>query len=367
MSFLLDNSYGQGNVLSVLDKIISSSNIPHAFLFSGPQGVGKFNTAFNLAKDLNKSSANSNVLKQIEKLAEPYIKLIVPLPRGKGETNEDSATDKLSKDTLAEIQSEFNKKSQNPFHEILIDGANNIKISSVRDIKKFISINFSDVKSRVIIISDAHLMNDEAQNALLKSLEEPPPGVIFILLTPFHDLLLDTIKSRSWHLHFEPLKTDEVKQVLQKYYGLETEIAEKTAFFSNGSIKTALDLYENDIEFLLEKTIQILRFSLARKYNSAFSVIDEFISSSPKHKLEILIQLITKWLIDVVKQKSGYLELYFDPFKETLIKFNERYKDVSIDKIYSSIDNLSILIKRNVSLNLITMNIIFELASLGLR
>lgn len=367
MSFLLDNSYGQANVLSVLDKIINSSNIPHAFLFSGPQGVGKFNTAFNLAKDLNKDSSNPNVLKQIEKLAEPYIKLIVPLPRGKGETNDDSATDKLSKDTLAEIQSEFNKKSENPFHEVSIEGANNIKISSVRDIKKFISIDFSDVKSRIIIISDAHLMNDEAQNALLKSLEEPPPGVMFILLTPYHDLLLDTIKSRSWHLHFEPLKTDEVKEILTKYYNVEPDVAEKVAFFSNGSIKTALDLYENDIEFLLEKTIQILRFSLARKYNSAFNVINEFISDSPKHKLEILIQLMNKWLIDVVKQRSGYEDFYFEPYKETVIKFNERFTNVNIDKIYSSIDNLSVLIKRNVSLNLITMNIIFELASLGLR
>lgn len=367
MSFLLDNSYGQKNVLSVLDKIINSSNIPHAFLFSGPQGVGKFNTAFNLAKDLNKNADNPGTLKQIEKLAEPYIKLIVPLPRGKGETNDDSATDKLSKDTLSEIQSEFTKKSENPFHEFIIEGANNIKISSIRDIKKFVSINFSDVRYRMIIISDAHLMNDEAQNALLKSLEEPPPGVIFVLLTPYHDQLLDTIKSRSWHLHFEPLKNEEVAEILLKHYDIEQTEAGKLSFFSNGSVKTALDLYENNIDFLLEKTIQILRFSLARKYDSAFNVINEFLAESPKHKLEILVQLINKWLIDVVKQKSGYTEFYFEPYKETIIKFNERFTNVNIDKIYSSIDNLSILAKKNVSLNIITMNIIFELASLGLR
>lgn len=366
MSFLLDSSYGQTGVLSVLDKIINSSNIPHAFLFSGPAGVGKFNTAFNLAKDLN-SNGNPNVLKQIEKLAEPYVKLIVPLPRGKGETNDDSATDKLSKDTLTEIQNEFNKKSNNPFHEISIDGANNIKISSIRDIKKFVSINFSDVKYRVIIISDAHLMNDESQNALLKSLEEPPPGVIFFLLTPFHDQLLDTIKSRSWHLHFEPLTSDQVNEILMKYFNIEKDEAQKVSFFSNGSVKAALDLYENNIDYLLDKTISILRFSLARKYDSAFGEINEFISDSPKQRTEILIQLINKWLIDVVKNRSGYNDFYFEPYKETIVKFNERFSNVNVEQIYSSIDNLSTLIKRNVSLNLITMNIIFELASLGLR
>ena len=114
MSFLLENSYGQKSILSVLDKIINSSNIPHAFLFSGPNGIGKFNTAFNLARELNKENSNPNVLRQIDKLAEPYIKLIVPLPRGRGETNDDSATDKLSKDSLTEIQNQFELKSQNP-------------------------------------------------------------------------------------------------------------------------------------------------------------------------------------------------------------------------------------------------------------
>ena len=137
----------------------------------------------------------------------------MPLPRGKSETDQNDPYEKLSDDEIELINSEFQKKSKNLFYKIQIPRANFIKISSIRDIKKFLSLNYDDVKYRVILVSQAHLMNEESQNALLKNLEEPPDGVIFILCTPYPEKLRETIRSRCWKINFQPLENETIAKI----------------------------------------------------------------------------------------------------------------------------------------------------------
>ncbi|MBI9072151.1 MAG: hypothetical protein JEY94_11170 [Melioribacteraceae bacterium] len=363
--------YGQKNAITTLQKIQESKKIPHAFLFDGQNGVGKHFVAIQFAKALNsnlKGKQLSTTFKRIEKLEIPNIKYIVPLPRGRGETSEDSATAKLSEDQLDCIKKEFENKSKNPYYQIYIEKANNIKISSIRDIKKFVVLNYDDTSYRFILISDAHLMNDEAQNALLKSLEEPPDGIIFILMTPFKERLLTTIQSRCWQIKFEPLSDNSVENILTNKFNIESDLAKKVSVFSDGSVTNALDLLENDFEYFMEKTIEILRYSLARHYSTAFQIINELSKSNPKKSVTILIQFINKWLVDVVKNRINYEKNYY--FKDALDiveKFNSKYANINIEEIYKLNDRLVQTIDRNVSLNIITMNIIFEIASIGLK
>ncbi len=133
---------------------------------------GRIFIAVKFAQELNLSSGKSNdrekLAKQISQLSEPYIKYVFPLPRGKNEIDESSPTEKLSSQEIEIVQGELRKKIANPYHKIIIPKANAIKINSIRDIKRFLSLDFSELSYRVIIISDAHLMNEPAQNALLK-------------------------------------------------------------------------------------------------------------------------------------------------------------------------------------------------------
>ena len=361
--------YGQNQVLNTLEKFFISDRVSHAYMFYGPQGSGKHITALRFAGLLNSATktGGKDFSKKISALEEPYIKYIFPLPRGKGETPEDTPTGKLSPDQIKDLNSHLKTKSENPYYNFRLEKASSIKINSIRDLKRFISLNYSDLNYRTIIISDAHLMNAEAQNALLKSLEEPPEGVVFILLTSHPDQLLETIRSRSWQVKFAPLKEEDVKNILINYFKVDEPIAAKAALFSNGSVTHAIELLENNFEELLEKTIFILRYALVGRYNSALSEINDFSKSNNANALKLIIQMIIKWLNDVIKDKVHFEKFYFIDFQDTMKKFNEKFPEADIEKLVGKLNELSASIDKNVSLNLIALNIIFEIGCLQNR
>jgi DNA polymerase-3 subunit delta' len=362
--------FGQKKALNILHKFSQSGKIPHALLFNGRDGIGKYFAAREFVKFINTSENEERKIvvdKKISNLSEPYLKYIMPLPRGKNETGDDSPTSKLTNDTLEEIRSEIKKKIENPYHKISIDKANIIKISSIREINKFISFNYDDIKYRVIIIDHAHLMNPESQNALLKNLEEPPPGVLFILLTSAINRLLPTIISRCWQVNFEPLQTDEIKAVLIEHFKIDENISKKAAIFSNGSINTALQLIENDIEQLIDKTIFIIRYAAAKRYSAAYQELLKLLKISPTTRLPLIISMFIKWFDDAVKNKYNYNDYYFENHLETIITFNSKFKHVNIKSLIQKLDELQSMQERNVGLNLIAVNIILELASIRLR
>ncbi len=357
---------GQERASKILTEIYKSRRIPNALLFSGIEGIGKHYSAIQFLKLLNLNSTSEILNKKIENLSEPYIKLIFPLPRGKNETNNDPPTTKLPTAIISEIQEQIKLKANNPYHKIHIEKANNIKINSIREINKIVSLNFDEIKYRGIIISEAHKMSIEAQNAFLKNLEEPPKGIIYILITSEPDKLLTTIKSRCWHINFDPLQPDIIANILNQYFSLEQKDFKYALPFSQGSVTKALFLLENDINLYLEKTITILRYSLGKKYNTAYEEFAEIIESKSIVAFQILVDLIITWFNDSLKQKYKIKELKFYDNIETLEKFNIKFNKVNINKIIDKLVVLRNSIRNNVSLNLLAMNVIFEIASIGI-
>lgn len=370
---MIDNEvdgFVQEQAFATLTTIYKSNRIPHAFIFSGKEGVGKHSTAIEYAKMLNSSlpaEKKKVVDRKIQSLEEPFVKYIFPLPRGKGETGDDTAYQKLPKDSIEHIQNEIKIKSENAFHSIRIDKANSIKINSIREIRKFISIGYDDVKYRFILINDAHLMHDEAQNALLKSLEEPPQGIIFILMTPYVDKLLPTILSRCWKLDFKPLERNVVQKILEDKFRLDRDTAQKVSYFSDGSVTEGHRLSEKNFEEIIVNSINLLRFALAGRYNTAFKHMNEFLEESPKESMNLLINLIMRWLNDTVKNRNDLEEYYFEEYSDTLVKFNDKFNHADVIKVYEHLEKQQSAIGRNVSLNIIAMNIIFDIASIAMR
>ncbi len=360
--------HGQEYVKELLTNIINSSKIPHAFLFQGIEGCGKEFTAIRFAQALNGSldlsNNTSHIINSISNFSEPYVKYIIPLPRGKNETDESKPFEKLSADDIQLFKEGLDLKIKNPYHKINLPKANNIKINSIRDIKKFLSLNYSDVAYRIVLISEAHLMNEAAQNALLKNLEEPPEGVIFIVCTPYPEKLRETIRSRCWLINFHPLSKENLKNILIDYYSIETKLAENVAAFSGGSISTALKLIENDFELLREKTIFILRYSFGKKYDSALAEFSQFISDGDSETIRLLIQMIIIWLNDIQKHRHNIDDYYFNSHLDTIQKFNLKFPDIEITNCVYTLDRLSSTVQNNVNINLIVVNLIFELAKL---
>lgn len=369
MNKFLDKIIGNDKVKSILNGILESNNIPHAFLFTGPEGVGKENAAINFSKALNISNHSPEVSEKIEltiqKLSEPYIKYIFPLPRGKNETDQNDPYEKFDKDEMSVIKSELENKFRNPFYRIQIPKANLIKISSIRDIKKYLSFNYSDINYRIVLISRAHLMNEEAQNALLKSLEEPPEGVIFILCTSYPDKLRETIRSRCWNINFQPLNNLELSNILVKYFEVEENLAKEVTPFAGGSTQEAITLIENDFEEIRERTIRILRNSFGKRYNSAYLEFEDLVSESEQIKIRLMIKMILIWLDDFQKFRlKKYNNLFYTKHQETLEKFYSRFPDIEIDKVAYNLDKISSYLSNNINTNLAVSNIIFQLSSL---
>ncbi|MEO8399168.1 MAG: AAA family ATPase [Ignavibacteriaceae bacterium] len=365
-----DGIFGQQNVISLLTKILNSSKIPHAFLFQGIEGCGKDFTAIQFAKLLNYDPTNKRLSDQItnaiENFSEPFLKYIIPLPRGKNENDESGPVEKLSDEEVQIIQNELKKKAKNPYHKIKIPKANNIKISSIRDIRKFLSLSFADLNYRVILISDAHLMNEPAQNALLKNLEEPPEGVVFIITTQYPQLLRETIRSRCWSINFQPLSVNSIQKILNEYFDIEKELAENVSYFAGGSVTTALKLLDNNFESLRDKTIFILRYSFGRKYQSALDEFSEFLSENDGESIQLLIQMIIIWLNDIQRYRCSLNEFCFHYHLETIKKFDQKFPNLQLNKCVVQLDDLASMIQQNINLTLIVLNLVFELSKLTL-
>lgn len=206
------------NVRKQLSDIVSSGKIPHAFLFAGPKGSGKTSAARILAKAVN---CEKNEKRKTKNDYEPCNKC-----------NQCISVTKGSNLDVVEI-----------------DAASNRGVDDVRALRETVKLATAAAAKKVYIVDEAHMLTVEAANALLKTLEEPPDHVIFILATTTPEKLPDTIRSRCMTVNFARATPDEVMQALQKAVdgeGLEAgqEALAEIAKNVDGSFREAHKLLE---------------------------------------------------------------------------------------------------------------------------
>jgi DNA polymerase III subunit gamma/tau len=203
---------GQQHVTRTLSNAILSGRVAHAYIFSGARGVGKTTTARVLAKALNCSKGPA---------AEPCNEC----------------------DSCREIG------LGNSMDVIEIDAASNRGIDQIRELREMVRYAPAGGRYKVVILDEAHMLTDEASNALLKTLEEPPDKVIFVMATTEPESLAETIRSRSQHFHFRALSFLEIVNALEQICVKESLTAEAGALAvmaraAEGSLRDALSLLE---------------------------------------------------------------------------------------------------------------------------
>jgi DNA polymerase III subunit gamma/tau len=203
---------GQAHVTETLGNAIRNNRVAHAYIFSGARGVGKTTAARILAKALNCVNGPT---------AEPC-----------GEC--DSCKEIAAGTSLDVIE---------------IDAASNRGIDQIRELREMVRYAPAASRSKVVILDEAHMLTGEASNALLKTLEEPPDRVIFVMATTEPENLVDTIRSRSQHFHFRALTFAEITGRLQEIAGRENLQIEPGALaviarMAEGSLRDALSLLE---------------------------------------------------------------------------------------------------------------------------
>jgi len=194
---------------------------------------------------------------------------------------------------------------------LLLPEGQSIKISQVREAESFIRFRPLEAPVKVVLIPSAERLTPEAANALLKSLEEPPPYVHFVLTTISTDTLLPTIVSRSQVVRFRPLPPELVSQILIERFGKEPEEAQVLSLLSEGSPGRALSLVEKG---LLEELNRVV--SVARTEDPALKLKAAEALARRAEDLPDLIYLLKLWLwYSYLKAKglSEYPKVFPEP------------------------------------------------------
>jgi DNA polymerase-3 subunit delta' len=231
---------GHRRLLSLLSRAAARGTLPPALLFAGPRGIGKRKTALALAQALNCPN---------------------PMLRSAGASAPASDFDLDACGDCASCRRIA--RGVHPDIVILAPGdTGNIWIDDVRDVLTSAGYRPFEGRRRVAIIDDADAMTSQAQNALLKMLEEPPSASIFILVSSMPDALLPTVLSRCPRLRFGPLTTAEVAHVLMTNHEYSEADASAAALEAEGSIGRALALQSADLVDARETAQRVLEQSV---------------------------------------------------------------------------------------------------------
>jgi DNA polymerase-3 subunit delta' len=212
----LRNLVGHRRVSALLARAIAHGRVPPSLLLTGPDGIGKRTLARGLAATLNCLNPSSGDGLEIDACGTC------------------SACRRIERDAHPDVLT------------IVAGDSGNIAVDAIRDVVERTAYRPFEARKRVVIVDDAEALLASAQNALLKTLEEPPPSSVFVLVTAFPDMLLPTVRSRCARLRLGRLTTAEVAEVLTDACRMKPAEAARVAPLGEGSVVRALEVAAKD-------------------------------------------------------------------------------------------------------------------------
>ena len=227
---------GHRRLTTLIARAIERDSLPPTLLFAGPSGVGKWAVARATAQAIN------------------CLERVKP-----------SATD-LAIDACGKCRA-CDRVARNVHVDVIgvePDDKASIKIDVIRDVLSRTGFRPFEGRRRVVLIREADTLEPASQNSLLKSLEEPPPGTMFILTTAVPGALLPTVRSRCMRLRFGRLTSAEIAAALIRDHDYSDAEARQTAPIADGSIGQALALIDNDLSMFRALAMGLLQQTAGR-------------------------------------------------------------------------------------------------------
>ncbi len=307
---------GQDRILSLLDYSLRASTIAHAYVLVGPRHVGKRTLAVNMAQALNCDGSE--------------------LPCGQCRSCQ-----RILEGKHADVT------------PIGLDSKTEIGIDDIRELQRLANLPPYEGKCKVFIIDDAEYLSTEAANSLLKILEEPPPKVVWLLLSTEEKHLLPTIVSRCQRLELKPVPAKRIKEVLVNSYNVEPDKANLLARLCHGRLGWAVSaLADDDIleqrSQRMSKLSSLLGASLEQRFAYAQELANQF-GESRKAGAEIL-EAWLDWWHDLMLAKGGCPEAIINVDYETVL--TEQAQALSLSEIESFLAALCLLeeyVSKNVN------------------
>lgn len=317
---LWDSLRGHTRQVEMFRHALQRGRTAHAYVFVGPDGVGKRLVARGIAQCLFCQRVADEPLdacgecpacRQVLANTHPDL-LTVACPEGKREL---------------------------PIGLIAGDDDRRGREGLLHDL----SLRPMSATRRIAIIDDADSMNEESANALLKTLEEPPPGSLLFLISPSLDALLPTIRSRCQPMHFGPLaETDVAELLVQLGWEADPQNAASVAALAEGSLTTARQLLDPGLRKLrdeLHARLEMADFQSVQTSDAVVALVEELGSDSPAQR-EIaswVIQFAVRWHRDQLTSLASGAEPSFAGWPALLARSGGDWKEAA-DRLAAAID-----------------------------
>jgi len=341
-----DDIVGQETPKRILTNAILRDRIAPAYLFHGAFGVGKAKTAFSFARVLNCDTKNGcNVCpscRKVNNFSYPDLKILFPVPSSvKPEEIENLAI-----------------KNRDAYFKFYFDKKASIPIDRVRSLRKEVMLKTYSGRKRVIIIINCDRMTQEAANAFLKTLEEPPQNTVIILTTTRLNYLFPTIISRCQPIRFKSLTMDEIMGVLKTRTDIDIEKMKIISLLCDGSIGVALNLCSVDYFEFRKKMIETF-FSLSR--SNIIETAAELVSL--KGKKEDIVNILLSLYRDILVIKEGREDLIKNiDFKEELGKKASSVSEEEVGRSMNILKEFSFSFERSINLKIAFPSVLANLS-----
>lgn len=342
--------FGQDVITKTLKNVIKNNKLSHAYLFSGPRGTGKTSCAKLFAKAINCLN-----------------------PKDGDACNE------------CENCKSFNENANPDIIEI--DAASNNGVDEIREIKNKVNLVPSMSKYKVYIIDEVHMLSIGAFNALLKTLEEPPEYVIFILATTEPQKIPATIISRCQRFDFKSISPKSMKECLKNIIEKEKititdDALDEIIVNSKGGMRDAISLLDqayafcdekitlNDIESLsgnitLKELISLFLDIIEKNYDNISNKINTFYSSGKD--ISLICEKMVNFIRNGILYKKNIVKNVLDDDKNIYDRLSEQNMYIIVDFLSDTLTKLQKYYQKNITFEVQLIKLIDILNTNALR
>jgi DNA polymerase-3 subunit delta' len=306
---------GQERAVETLQRALATERVAHAYLFHGPDGVGKRAAALAFAQTLEcqrrapgeaDACGTCTACQKVARMLHPDVHLYLPQPNDADAEDVGVRLQRLAENPYAEVDFRRRPSLDDPSKSSNKQTIYNV--GRIREITHDLRYSPAEGRFKVAVLTDADAMNEASANAFLKGLEEPTERTVLILTAGRPDRLLPTILSRCQRLRFDVLPADLIERALGEREGLEPERAALLARMADGSYTRALTLAGS--EDLARQRAHVVAFFRAA-FTGSGAALDDLVADLAglgREGLKGVLHLMLGWVRDLVLARHAGAE-----------------------------------------------------------
>lgn len=359
----------QKDILTLIHNVVKNQRIANAYLLFGEDGSGteaialEFAALVNCTGDQERPCGHCSACKAMHKLEHPNLTLIFPIPIRTDEAS-DNPLDKLREDEIEELHQAIARKAANPYAKITLKKGLHIPINSIRAVSSSAYLTPAVPGQKMVLIFDAHQMTEQAANAFLKILEEPPAFTTFILTTSQVNQILPTIRSRCQTLYVPPIPPNELEAYLAAKSDKPSDVR-LAAHLAAGDILTAEQLLDSNLAEIKTMTQSIMEALINGDIKAVYQLTNSLsqIGRENPDLFKLIIRALLFWIRDLqaVHNEVASDNLIYQEYAELLSAYTKKLPHLNYHQMKAAVENCIDFLNRNVYINLAVLEMFFNL------